>query len=63
MAAVVTVALGAPLTAILLVWVICPANQNMAALFAVSSVVALIIGIAIRQKREKRAAGRTEVTL
>ena len=63
MAAVVTVALGAPLTAILLVWVICPANQNMAALFAVSAVVALIIGIAIRQKREKRAAGKTEVTL
>jgi len=60
MAAVVTVALGAPLTAILLVLVISPANQNMAALFAVSSVVALIIGIAIRQRREKRAAGKAE---
>jgi H+/Cl- antiporter ClcA len=63
MAAVVTVALGAPLTAILLVVVISPANQNMAGLFAVSSVVALIIGIAIRKKREKRAAGTTEATL
>jgi H+/Cl- antiporter ClcA len=63
MAAVVTVALGAPLTAILLVLVISPSNQNMAALFAVSSVVALIIGIALRQRREKRAAGKTEVTL
>jgi H+/Cl- antiporter ClcA len=63
MAAVVAVALGAPLTAILLVLVISPSNQNMAALFAVSSVVALIIGIALRQRREKRAAGKTEVTL
>ncbi|MGB9176081.1 MAG: chloride channel protein [Methanoregula sp.] len=54
-AAVVTLALGAPLTAILLVIVICPSNQNMAALFAVSSVVALIIGIVMRQMREERA--------
>jgi H+/Cl- antiporter ClcA len=60
MAAVVTVALGAPLTAILLVFVVSRADQNTAALFVVSSVVALIIGIALRQKREKRAAGKME---
>ncbi len=62
MAAVVTLALGAPLTAILLVLVISPANQNMAALFAASSVVALIIGIAIRQRRAISAAGSKEGT-
>ena len=60
MAAVVTVALGAPLTAILLVFVVSRADQNTAALFVVSSVVALIIGIALRQKRENRAAGKME---
>jgi H+/Cl- antiporter ClcA len=63
MAAVVTLALGAPLTAILLVIVICPANQNMAALFVVSSAVALIIGILMRQMREKRAAAMTKTSV
>jgi H+/Cl- antiporter ClcA len=61
MAAVVTLALGAPLTAILLVIVIASANQYMSALLVLSSVVALIIGITIRQMREKRVAGKAEL--
>jgi H+/Cl- antiporter ClcA len=58
MAAVVTLALGAPLTAILLVFVITSANQNMLALLVLSSVIALILGIIVRQMREKRVAGK-----
>ena len=61
MAAVVTLALGAPLTAILLVIVIASANQYMSALLVLSSVVALILGITVRQIREKRAAGKAEL--
>jgi H+/Cl- antiporter ClcA len=57
LAAVVTLALGAPLTAILLVAVMSAANQNMTVLFVISSAVALIIGVEVRQIREKRAAG------
>jgi H+/Cl- antiporter ClcA len=58
MAAVVTLSLGAPLTAILLVFVITSANQNMLALLVLSSVIALIFGIIVRQMREKRVAGK-----
>jgi H+/Cl- antiporter ClcA len=61
MAAVVTLALGAPLTAILLVIVISSANQNISALLVLSSVVALIIGITVRQIREKRTAVKDEL--
>ena len=61
MAAVVTLALGAPLTAILLVIVIGSANPNMSALLVLSSVVALILGITVRQMREKRVAGKSEL--
>ena len=61
MAAVVTLALGAPLTAILLVIVIASANPNMSALLVLSSVVALILGITVRQIREKRVAGKSEL--
>jgi H+/Cl- antiporter ClcA len=61
MAAVVTLALGAPLTAILLVIVIASANPNMSALLVLSSVVALILGITVRQIREKRVAGKAEL--
>ena len=61
MAAVVTLALGAPLTAILLVIVIASANPNMSALLVLSSVVALILGITVRQTREKRAAGKADL--
>lgn len=57
-AAVVTLALGAPLTAILLVAVMSSADQNMVILVLISSVVALVIGIKIRQIRENRHAGR-----
>jgi H+/Cl- antiporter ClcA len=58
MAAVITLALGVPLTAILLVIVIGTTNQEMMALIVLSSVVALIIGMSVRQIREKRAAGK-----
>jgi H+/Cl- antiporter ClcA len=61
MAAVVTLALGAPLTAILLVIVIASANPNMSALLVLSSVVALILGITVRQIREKRVAGKADL--
>ena len=61
MAAVITLALGVPLTAILLVIVIGTTNQDMMALIVLSSVVALIIGMSVRQIREKRAAGKTAV--
>jgi len=61
MAAVVTLALGAPLTAILLVIVIASANPNMSALLVLSSVVALIFGITVRQMKEKRVAGKADL--
>jgi H+/Cl- antiporter ClcA len=56
MAAVVTLALGAPLTAILLITVLSVANQNMVALLVLSSVVAMVLGIGLRDIREKHAA-------
>ena len=61
MAAVITLALGVPLTAILLVIVIGTTNQEMIALIVLASVVALIIGMEVRQIREKRAAGKAEL--
>jgi H+/Cl- antiporter ClcA len=61
MAAVITLALGVPLTAILLVIVIGTTNQDMMALIVLSSVVALIMGMSVRQIREKRAAGKAAV--
>jgi H+/Cl- antiporter ClcA len=57
MAAVVTLALGAPLTAILLITVLGVANQNMVALLVLSSVVAMVMGMGLKEIREKRAAG------
>jgi H+/Cl- antiporter ClcA len=61
MAAVITLALGVPLTAILLVIVIGTTNQEMMALIVLSSVVALIIGMTVRQMREKRTAAKAEL--
>jgi H+/Cl- antiporter ClcA len=61
MGAVITLALGAPLTAILLVIVIASTNPNMSALIVLSSVVALIIGITVRQNRERRIAGKSDL--
>jgi H+/Cl- antiporter ClcA len=61
MTAVITLALGAPLTDILLVIVIGTTNQEMMALIVLSSVIALIIGMTVRQIREKRAAGNSAV--
>jgi H+/Cl- antiporter ClcA len=58
MAAVITLALGVPLTAILLVIIIGTTNQEMMALIVLSSVVALIMGMSVRQIREKRAAAK-----
>jgi len=52
--AVITLALGVPLTAIVLIMVIGNTNQYMTALLVLSSVVALMMGIAVRELREKR---------
>ncbi|HTY15669.1 MAG TPA: chloride channel protein [Methanoregulaceae archaeon] len=55
MVAVITLALGVPLTAILLVTVVGTADPNMIVLLVVSSAVALILGILLREIRAKRA--------
>ncbi len=54
--AVITMALGVPLTAILLIVVIGNTNQYMMALLVLSSVVALMMGIGLREIRKKRTA-------
>lgn len=56
-AAVFTVALGVPLTAILLVAVMGAADQTMTVLLVISSAVALLIGIAVRERQAERSAG------
>jgi H+/Cl- antiporter ClcA len=53
--AVITLALGVPLTAILLIAVLSSVSQNLLALLVVSAVVAMVLGFAIRELREKRA--------
>ncbi len=53
--AVITLALGVPLTAILLIMVISSTNQYMTSLLVISAVVALVFGIALRELKEKRA--------
>ena len=53
--AVITLALGVPLTAILLIAVLSSVNQNLLALLVVSAVVAMVLGFALRELREKRA--------
>jgi H+/Cl- antiporter ClcA len=60
--AVITLALGVPLTAILLIVVIGNVDPNTLALLVLSSVVALIMGIGVRELREKRAGKEGEVT-
>jgi H+/Cl- antiporter ClcA len=52
--AVITLALGVPLTAILLIMVISSTNQYMTSLLVISAVVAMVLGIALRELREKR---------
>lgn len=59
-AAVVTLALGAPLTAILLVVVMGTPNEYMTALLVLSSVVAMIMGIIVRDLREKCATKKPD---
>ncbi|MEI6293400.1 MAG: chloride channel protein [Methanomicrobiales archaeon] len=60
--AVITLALGVPLTAILLIVVIGNVDPNTLALLVLSSVVALIMGIGVRELREKRAGKEGDVT-
>lgn len=60
--AVITLALGVPLTAILLIAVLSSVNQNLLALLVVSAVVAMILGFIVREFREKRAADDGGVT-
>ena len=57
MVAVITLALGVPLTAILLVAVVGTANENMIVLLVLSSGVSLILGVIIRDIRARRIAG------
>jgi H+/Cl- antiporter ClcA len=56
--AAITLALGAPLTAILLVAVVGTANPYMVALLVLSAVTSMILAQALRQVQEKRSAGK-----
>jgi H+/Cl- antiporter ClcA len=58
--AVITLALGVPLTAILLIMVVSSTNQYMTSLLVISAVVALVLGIALRELREKRSGKQGE---
>ena len=60
--AVITLALGVPLTAILLIMVISSTNQYMTSLLVISAVVALVLGIALRELKEKRAGKEVKVS-
>ncbi len=64
-AATLTMALGAPLTSILLVVVIGTADANEVALLVLSSLVALIVGESLKRMMAQRAARRAkaQVTL
>jgi H+/Cl- antiporter ClcA len=62
LAAAVTLALGTPLTAILLVVVVGATNQTMIVLFVISSAVALLIGITLKPFLEKMAAKNAEAS-
>jgi H+/Cl- antiporter ClcA len=53
--AVITLALGVPLTAILLIAVLSSVSQSLLALLVVSAVVAMVLGVGLRELREKRA--------
>lgn len=57
--AAITLALGAPLTAILLVTVVGTASQYEVALLALSAVTAMALALAFRELRERRDAKRS----
>jgi H+/Cl- antiporter ClcA len=59
--AAITLALGAPLTSILLVAVVGSADPLLLALLVLSAVTAMILAQALKQVREKRSAGKGEV--
>jgi small-conductance mechanosensitive channel len=61
MAAVIALAPGVPLIVVPLVIVIGTTPQDMMALIVLLSVVTLIFGMAVRQIRENRTAGKTAV--
>jgi H+/Cl- antiporter ClcA len=58
--AAITLALGAPLTAILLVAVVGTADPYLIVLLVLSAVTAMILAQALKQVRERRGAGKTE---
>jgi H+/Cl- antiporter ClcA len=60
--AVITLALGVPLTAILLIMVISSTNQYMTSLLVISAVVAMVLGIALRELREKHKVNAVGTT-
>jgi hypothetical protein len=57
--AAITLALGAPLTAILLVAVVGTANPYMLSLLTLSAVTAMILSLAFTKKKEKRSNAGT----
>jgi H+/Cl- antiporter ClcA len=59
-AAAITLALGAPLTAIILVAIVGTADAYSIALLTLSAVVAMMISLAFRQWREQRDSGASE---
>jgi len=56
-AAAIALALGAPLTAILLVVVVSSPNQNLTVLIVTSAVTAMIISVGLRDLKARRTAG------
>lgn len=60
--AVVTLALGVPLTAILLIIVMSNTNEYMISLLVISSVVAMMIGFGVRELRETRGKEKAEMS-
>jgi H+/Cl- antiporter ClcA len=61
MVSVITLALGVPLTAILLVAVVGTANENMIVLLVLSSGVSLILGVLIRDIKARRNPAKGSV--
>ena len=58
--AAITLALGAPLTAILLVAVVGTADPYLIVLLVLSAVTAMILAQALKQVQERRSAGEAE---
>ena len=60
--AAITLALGAPLSSILLVAVVGAADPHMLALLALSAVTAMILAQVLKREQEKRSAAKGEAS-